>query len=58
MELRNWVRQKFGVEVTTLNIIHSASLLWLAQLISQALLAKYQVPDQDKIPVGRSRFGW
>lgn len=47
MELRNWIRQKFAVEVTTLNIIHSTSLLSLAELISQALLAKFQATDQN-----------
>lgn len=46
MELRNWIRQKFTVEVTTLNIIHSPSLLALAQLVSKELLSRYQVVPQ------------
>ena len=42
MELRNWVQRKFNVEIGIFNIIHSASLLALADLVAQALLARYQ----------------
>lgn len=44
MELRNWVRQKFVVELKTFDIIQSASLLALAELVSQALKLRYGAP--------------
>uniref|UniRef100_A0A8H7K8X3 Carrier domain-containing protein n=1 Tax=Bionectria ochroleuca TaxID=29856 RepID=A0A8H7K8X3_BIOOC len=44
MELRNWVRQKFAVELKTFEIIHSNSLLALAELVSQALMVRYGTP--------------
>lgn len=42
MELRNWIRQKLSVEIGIFNIIHSASLLALADVVAQALLERYQ----------------
>ena len=42
MELRNWVRQKFAVELKTLDIIQSTSLLALAELVAQSLMQRYR----------------
>lgn len=42
MELRNWIRQKLTVEITTFNIIHSASLRALADLVANALMVRLQ----------------
>lgn len=41
MELRNWIRQKLGVELGIFQIIHGSSLLALAELVAQELIVRH-----------------
>jgi acyl carrier protein len=41
MELRNWIRQKFSVEISVMVIIQSSSLLGLAEFIRQELVQRF-----------------
>lgn len=42
MELRNWIRQQFGVEIGVMAIVQSPSLLALGDAIRMALMEQYK----------------
>ncbi|RFU80508.1 polyketide synthase [Trichoderma arundinaceum] len=42
MELRNWIRQKFGVETNVMTIVQSASLVALGEHIRLGLIERFQ----------------
>lgn len=42
IELRNWIRHKFGIEISVMAIVQNASLLTLAETMAQALIKRFQ----------------
>ena len=57
IELRNWFRQKLGIDVGVLEILGSASICHLGEQAASCLVGKYsEAASEDQFDPGNSKY--